>query len=168
MKKLFALLAFLSIFMAFEACTSADKEMTAAEKTAIQSENKAAFDTALTTHLAAVSAKDLVALEKTLSPSGNMMLVLPQSEILTKSSQFLDFHKEWFKGEDWTFETKIISSDVSEDMGFALVESMYRETERDGKPYYNKMAITYTQKKIDGKWYVVKDHACSLEKSTDL
>lgn len=167
MKDIKVLAFLLLVTLVFTSCTAPLAPVTEAEKSAISLENKKSFDAALTLHLDAVSAKDLVALEKTLAPTGEMMLVLPQSEVLTKASEFLEFHGEWFKGEDWTFETKIISSDVSSDMGFALVESMYREPERDGKPYYNKMAITYTQKKIDGKWYVVKDHACSLEKSTD-
>ena len=52
-------------------------------------------------------------------------------------------------------------------MGIAHTEIMYREPERDGKPYFNRMAVGYALEKIDGRWYVVKDQMCSLEKSTD-
>ena len=41
------------------------------------------------------------------------------------------------------------------------------EPERDGKPYFNRMHISYTLEKQNGQWYVIKDHASSVEKSTD-
>ena len=96
-----------------------------------------------------------------------MELILPQSKITYTSKEFLDMHKEWFQDTTWTFETKILNSKVDGNLGIATVEILYKEPDRNGKPYFNRMAVGYVLEKEDGKWYVIKDQACSLEKSTD-
>ncbi len=45
----------------------------------------------------------------------------------------------------------------------AVTEIVYREPEREGKPYFNRMIVSYDLEKIDGKWYIIKDHASSIE-----
>lgn len=129
--------------------------------------NKEAFTAVMQTHLDAVSNRDLVRLQETMSPNGNMLLIVPGSEIIDSVDGFMDYHKEWFAMPDWTFETKILNTEVGEDLGMAITEIVYREPERDGVPYFNRMIVSYVLQKIDGKWYVIKDHASSVEKSTD-
>ncbi|WP_273567628.1 YybH family protein [Maribacter halichondriae] len=130
-------------------------------------ENKAEFLDVMQTHLDAVTNRDLEILRSTLSPKGNMQLILPSEEIIDKVEGFMDYHKEWFAQTDWTFETKILNTAVGETMGMAITEVVYREPERDGKPYFNRMIISYDLQKIEGRWYIIKDHASSVEKSTD-
>lgn len=130
-------------------------------------QNEQTFKEALTIHLDAINARDLATLEATLSPKGSMHLILPQSKTTTTAKEFMDYHRVWFEIPDWTLDSKILHTDVVEDMGIAIVEALYKETERDGKPYFNRMQVSYAMKKIDGRWYVIKDHASSIEKSTD-
>lgn len=118
-------------------------------------------------HLDAVSNRDLKTLESTLSPDGNMQLILPGTEIIEGKSGFMDYHREWFKAPDWTIDSKILNSQVGGTLAMIIVESIYREPERDGKPYFNRMTISYDLKKIDENWYVIKDHMASVQKSTD-
>ena len=125
------------------------------------------FVNAINKHLNAVSKRDLPTLESTLSPEGDMLLILPQMEMLTTVAEFMEFHVNWFEGKSWTLENDVIKTEIGSDLGIAIVNSTYREPERDGKPYFNRMVISYTLKLIDGKWYVIKDHMCSIEKSTD-
>ncbi len=47
----------------------------------------------------------------------------------------------------------------------ATTEFLYKELERNGKPYFNKMIVSYTLEKTDGNWYIIKDHASSIEKT---
>ena len=129
--------------------------------------NDESFITTMTKHLNAVTNRDLLSLRSTLSPKGNMQLILPQTEIIKSVDAFMDYHKEWFATPDWAFETKIISSNVKPELGMAIVEIVYHEPMRDGKPYFNRMTVSYVLEKIDGQWYVIKDHASSVEKSTD-
>lgn len=130
-------------------------------------ENNKALVSLMQKHLDAVTNRDLVTLESTLSPDGNMQLILPASETTTTVKEFMDYHREWFAMPDWTFETKILNTQVGATMGMAVTEVIYREPLRDGKPYFNRMVVSYDLKKIDGEWYVIKDHASSIEKSTD-
>lgn len=130
-------------------------------------ENTGPMLVAMEKHLKAVSNRDLETLASTLSPKGNMQLILPGTEIIEKVEGFMEYHREWFTAPDWTFETKILNSETGQTMGMVIVEALYKEPERDGKPYYNRMIVSYDLQKIDGQWYIIKDHATSVEKSTD-
>lgn len=118
-------------------------------------------------HLDAVSHKDLDALAATLSPDGQMQLILPGNEIIDSVAGFLQFHADWFAQPSWTFETNILNAEVGSQLAMVVVEIIYREPARDGKPYFNRMIVSYDLAHIDGHWFVIKDHASSVEKSTD-
>jgi len=102
-----------------------------------------------------------------MSPDGEMQLILPSTPIINTVDSFLKFHEEWFVDSTWTFETKILNTTIEEDLGIAITEVIYREPERDGKPYFNKMIVSYALKKKNAAWYIIKDHASSIQKSTD-
>jgi len=129
--------------------------------------NEKSFIATMKKHLDAVTNRDLITLRSTLSPNGEMQLILPQTEIMKSVDAFMDYHKEWFAAPEWTFETEIKSTNIKADLGMAIVEIVYREPMRDGQPYFNRMTVSYVLEKISGKWYVIKDHASSVQKSTD-
>ncbi len=161
MMKYFPLLLCICLFAA---CQQGQNVIPTDEEIA---QNEKAFKTALKIHLDAISARDLETLEATLSPQGDMHLILPQINITTTAKEFMDFHRDWFEIPGWTMENKIVHTNVGQTMGIGIVEALYKEEERDGKPYFNRMHVSYSMKKIDGIWYVIKDHASSVEKSTD-
>ncbi|MGB5554201.1 MAG: nuclear transport factor 2 family protein [Flavobacteriaceae bacterium] len=130
-------------------------------------QNEEMFVSTMQKHLDAVSNRDLSILESTMSPDGKMQLILPETEIIDGVSGFMEYHKEWFKDSSWTFETKILNTNLGDDFGMAITEIIYREPERNGEPYFNRMIVSYDLEKIDGRWYIIKDHASSVEKSTD-
>ena len=130
-------------------------------------EHKKAFSQTLQKHLDAVSDKDLNSLQSTLSPEGTLFFMLDKRETSMTTQEFLEFHEGWFKSKGWTFETRITDTMVGEKYGIAITEIIYREPDRDGKPYFNRMAVSYALEYIDGQWYIIKDHATSIEKSTD-
>lgn len=129
--------------------------------------DKTEFYSVLQKHLDAVSNKNLDSLASTLSPEGKMQLILEGSEVLHTVDSFLLNQKAFFEYGDWTFETRIVNTDIGQRLGLATVEIIYREAERNGEPYFNRMTISYALEKVDGSWYVIKDHASSVEKSTD-
>ncbi len=124
-----------------------------------------AFEERLETHLKAVATKNLELLKSTMSPEGKMQLILPGAEIQNSVDSFLLFHEEWFQDTSWTFETKILNTEVGERIGTGVTEIIYREPERNGQPYFNRMIVTYTLEKTDGQWYIIMDHASSVEKT---
>ena len=125
------------------------------------------FVSTMQKHLDAVSNRDLESLKSTMSPDGKMQLILPGSEIINSVDSFIAYHVEWFQDTTWSFETKILNTEIGDQLGMAITQIIYREPERDGKPYFNRMMVSYVLEKKDGKWYVIKDHASSVEKSTD-
>lgn len=125
------------------------------------------FKSTLVKHLDAVTQRDLMALKSTMSPTGEMQLILPGTEIIYTVNGFMKYHEEWFQDSTWTFETKILNVEVGNTMGLGITEIVYREPLRNGKPYFNRMIVSYGLKKINGNWYIIKDHASSIEKSTD-
>jgi len=161
MKKIipFFILSLLAIFLS--TCTSSPPT-----SEAIEAADEAGFISTLRRHLAAVSQKDLTTLAATMSEAEGMFLILPDTEPTTSVQAFLDMHKEWFAAGPWTFETKILHSEVSHDLGFAIVDVMYKEPERNGKPYYNHMIVSYDLKRVGPNWFVVKDQACSIDKTS--
>jgi|GEM_PF-1570780 len=131
----------------------------------LDTDNEQRFVERMQEHLEAVSNKDLTTLKSTLSPEGDMQLILPNTEILYSVEKFMEYHQAWFQDTTWTFETKILSTEIGEKVGIAITEIMYREPERNGKPYFNHMVVSYALKKIEGQWYIIKDHASSIEKA---
>ena len=130
--------------------------------------NKEVVLTVMQKHLDAITNRDLETLKSTLSPNGNMQLILPGTEIIEQTSGFMEYHQEWFKAQNWTIDSKILNSEVGDTMAMVIVESIYKEPERDGKPYFNRMHVSYVLQKVNDNWYVIKDHMASVQKSTDL
>ena len=128
-------------------------------------QNEELFIATMQKHLDAVSNKDLKALKSTLSPEGEMIWIMPRTEILHTVDSFILAHEEWFQDTTWTFETKIVDTEIGERVGMAVTEIVYSEPERKGKPYFNRMIVSYDLKKVDDKWYIIKDHASSIEKT---
>lgn len=146
---------YLSIFICLFSCSDSNTK----------AKNEDAFINTLQTHLNAVSKKDLITLKSTMHPDGKMQLILPNNKIIYTSEKFIEFHREWFADTTWTFETKIINHTVDNNLGIATTEILYKEPNRNGKPYFNRMTVTYALQKAKGTWYIIKDHASSTEKS---
>ena len=146
-------------------CSNKMQGRSTSEIEANRQQNELACRSMLEKHLDAVSNKDLATLKTTLVPEGDFYFVMPQSIIRTKVEDFIKEHEAWFKDKSWSFETRILSLSVGSEVAFAVVEIVYREPERNGAPYFNRMAVSYGMKKIKGRWYVAKDHACSLDKT---
>jgi len=160
----FPALLILALFIT--SCTSNHSN---SETSKASAASKADFVSTMQKHLDAVSNKDLVALKSTMSPEGKMQLIVPGSEKINTVDGFMDYHRKWFQDTTttWTFETKILNTEIAGTLGMAITEIVYREPERNGEPYFNRMHVSYVLEKKKGKWYIIKDHASSIEKSTD-
>ncbi len=157
----------LFIFLAYSCTESAQNEISKESKEMDNAHNEKTFHATLERHLNAVSNRDLDVLKSTMHPKGKMQLILPATEIMNGVDAFMNYHEEWFAMPNWTFETKILNIEVGESHGIGITEVVYKEPERDGKPYFNRMTVSYALEKYEGSWYIIKDHASSIEKSTD-
>lgn len=131
------------------------------------SNDETMFESTLQKHIDAVANKDIDYLKSTMSTEGDMQLILPNSEIIYGVDKFIDLHIDWFKDTTWTYEAEIVDMMIGSKYGSAVTEVIYKEPDRNGKPYYNHMIVSYVLEKSDGQWYIVLDHASSISKSTD-
>ena len=158
----FSLLTALLLVLFFSCQPSNSPDTPAAASAPTKDES---FRKALETHLEAVTTKDFPALKETVPASGELMWILPSGGYFTTAADFLENHEVWLQDTAWTMTTKVIQADWGQDYGTATVEADLREPERNGKPYFHRMFITYALKKMDDKWMVVMDHASTIEKS---
>ncbi len=164
MKKLLQFLLFgLVLIIWLAACTPTPTSTEG--PVAVEAPDEAGFLSTLERHLDAVSQKDLTTLAVTMSEAEGMYLILPDREPTITVEAFLEMHKEWFAAGPWTFETKILHTELSHDLGLAIVDVLYKEPERNGKPYYNHMIVSYDLKRVGPNWFVIKDQACSIDKT---
>jgi ketosteroid isomerase-like protein len=152
-------------FLFFLSTSCEEKATSIQEQEISKKQNEALFHAVLEKHLKAVSDKDYTALKSTMSPKGNMELIQPSSEIVYTANGFMKFHQEWFEVPNWTVSTKVLSTDIGGKIGVATTEFLYQEPERNGKPYFNRLIVSYTLEKINNNWYFIKDHASSVEKT---
>lgn len=151
------------LIIGFSSCDIRQKDDQQYEISKIK--NEELFSSVILKHLSAVKNKDFITLKSTMSPKGNMELIQPGSEIVYSVDGFMKFHQEWFDVPNWTVNTKILSTDIGDRIGVATTEFLYKEPERNGKPYFNRLIVTYTLERINNNWYIFKDHASSIGKT---
>lgn len=125
------------------------------------------FHATLRKHTTAISNRDIATLKTLMSPDGLMHLMRPNTAVVYSTDNYIKYHESWFQDPNWSIKFTITDSEVGAEMGLAITEVMYEVPERDGKPYWNKMTISFVMKKMDGAWYVISDHSGSVKKSTD-
>lgn len=158
MKKTVSLIALLFILVS---CTT--EKNTFSEET-----NTKEFTASLQEHLDAMTNKNIEIVEATVpKPTETMHLILPDGTEMKTAKEFIEMHREWFKDtiSNWKLTFNIKYAHTNKDMGYALVEALLKEPNRNGKPYFHKMHVSYVLEKTDNKWLVIKDHASSIEKS---
>ena len=153
------------VVILFGSCTTQSEKEAEATGRSTPDQNDSSMVTLMQRHLDAVSNRDLETLQATLSPQGKMQLILPDTEIMNSADEFMAYHREWFQDTTWTFDAKILNTETGDRLGMAITEIVYREPDRNGKPYYNRMIVSYDLEKTNGQWYVIKDHASSVERS---
>lgn len=124
------------------------------------------FADALQKHLDAVSARDLPALESTLTSGADLELYLPTGKRSTTRKEFVDFHRTWFAEKGWTMRFTPISSHVGRDLAVATVRTRY-EDQVDGKPYWSENWLTLTFGLEPDGWRLVHDQNTRIRTSAD-
>ena len=123
-----------------------------------------AFSATLSRHLKALRDKDYETFAATLPDAGPFSLVLPDGSRLETAEAFKAMHREWFATPGWTMTHEVLHVHQSGDMAFALVKAVYREAERDGKPYRNTLYVSRVFFREQGRWLMRYDQATSAEK----
>jgi ketosteroid isomerase-like protein len=124
------------------------------------------FPETLERHLRAVNARDLPALERTLTSGTQLELYLPNGKRLVTRAEFIAFHRGWFAEKGWVMRFTPISTFVGGDLAIATVRTRY-EDQIDGKPYWSENWLTLTFRKESKGWGLVHDQNTRIATSTD-
>jgi len=157
------------VLVSFVACKMESNDTDVNNKETTESiSNTEEMKLALRKHLNAVTNKNIDTLKITIPKENEtMFLMLPDGAKMSTSGEFLKMHADWFLDtiSKWHIDFEIKYVYRNDNLGYSLVEAMLTEPERNGKPYFHKMHVSYVLEKRDNKWLVIKDHASSIEKS---
>ena len=100
-------------------------------------------------HVKAVQARDLPALERTITLGEQLTLILPNGTQTSTRQAYVDFHKEFFATKTWTIQFEPVSRIVGADFAVLTTKSLYQDVV-DGKPYRSRSWVTFTFQKEAG------------------
>ena len=118
-----------------------------------------AFDAAFATHVAAVQARDLAALERTITSDDQLTLILPNGVRTGTRQAYLDFHKRFFASPTWTIRFDPVAKIVGPDFAVVTTKSLYQD---DGGKIQTRSWVTFTFHKEAGAWRLIHDQNTRL------
>ena len=116
----------------------------------------ATFADALDDHLAAIRARDLDRLARTVSRR-EVVLVTARGDVSTDPARFLALHAEWFRSSTWSIETRVLHERVGADVATCLLALDYRDRQPDGTPLHERSILALVFAREDGRWVMVQD-----------
>ena len=122
---------------------------------------ESSIDAVFAEHVRAVKARDLAALESTITSGEQLTLILPNGVQTATRQAYVDFHKEFFAAKTWTLQFEPVSRVVGADFAVLTTKSLYQDTV-DGKPYRSRSWVTFTFRKEAGQWRLVHDQNTRL------
>jgi len=122
---------------------------------------ESSIDAVFAEHVRAVKARDLAALESTITSGEALTLILPNGVQTATRQAYIDFHKEFFASKTWTIQFEPVSRAVGSDFAVLTTKSLYQDTV-DGKPYRSRSWVTFTFRKEAGQWRLIHDQNTRL------
>ena len=119
------------------------------------------LDAAFAEHVKAVQARDLPALEKTITSSDALTLILPNGTRTTSRAAYLDFHREFFASKSWTIAFEVMARQEDGAVGIVSTRSTYDDVD-EGKPIHNQSWVTFVFRREGGRWKLVYDQNTRL------
>jgi hypothetical protein len=112
------------------------------------------FSSALNTHLAAITSRDLDGFTATLTDRPDLRVIFPNGELVGTTQEVIAFHKEWFADDQWVMEPVVETVIEGSDMSAALIRYDYRDTP-DGTPRSTWLILIFQLE--NGEWRLVHD-----------
>lgn len=110
----------------------------------------------LDAHVRAVQARDLAALEKTITTGEALELILPNGTRLTTRAAFVEMHRDWFKETNWTWTLEPLAVTMTSDMAIVTARTHYEERE-GGETTRSDNWLSLVFRKEAGDWRLVHD-----------
>jgi uncharacterized protein (TIGR02246 family) len=119
------------------------------------------IDALFAEHVKAVQARDLAALERTITSGEQLTLILPNGVQTATRQAYVDFHKQFFSEKTWTIQFEPVSHAIGPDFAVLTTKSLYQDVV-DGKPYRSRSWVTFTFRKESGQWRLIHDQNTRL------
>ncbi len=118
--------------------------------------SRPSFEAAFERHVQAVQARDMPALEPTLTRGEALTLILPNGTHTSTRAEYLDFHERFFATPGWTIAFETISKVVADDFAIVTTRSTYESSGEDGASRSHSW-VTFAFRYEDGAWRLVHD-----------
>lgn len=87
----------------------------------------------------------------------NITVIMPNGTIIKNSAEFIELHKNWFLDTDWELDFKILKTEESAEMAYALVAVDYKDCDNKGNPIYMNYYLNLVFTKHGETWLLVHD-----------
>ncbi|WP_105615909.1 YybH family protein [Vallitalea okinawensis] len=114
------------------------------------------FKDTLELHLQSIKDKNLDIFLSTVSKE-EVVLIMPDGNIIDEKEKFESFHQDWFMDEDWSLHYELLKVIESVDMCSALLKINYRDCDPEGQPIKINYYLNLVFKKFKDQWLLVFD-----------
>lgn len=115
------------------------------------------FRSALSTHLAAIEARDTAAFEATLTVEPNLTFVALTGATSTSKESFVKAMRAWLADADWSWKLEEVSLHADASVGVAVYRVNYRDLDPQGKPYTLNYVLSLVFARQGAQWRLVHD-----------
>jgi hypothetical protein len=88
------------------------------------------FQSALDAHLKAIAERNIEKFEPTVAE--NVSTIDPNGLKTDGKKEFLDFHKNWFAQSNWERKDNILTTSVTDSIGYTLIQYQYIQKDTSG------------------------------------
>lgn len=117
---------------------------------------QSSLDETFAVHVAAVQARDMAGLERTITGGEALTLILPNGTRTDTRAAFLAFHREFFASPTWSIRFQVLSKVEGPDYGVITTRSFYSDTD-NGQPVNTSSWVTFTFRRENGEWRLIHD-----------
>ncbi|MBS4537725.1 nuclear transport factor 2 family protein [Clostridium sp. D2Q-11] len=114
------------------------------------------FKNTLMLHLNSMKNKDLNNFLSTVKLE-NIILIMPNGDLVRDKEEFLELHKSWFEDNDWNLNYKILNIEESSEMAYALIEVDYKDYDEEGNIIKMNYYLNLIFRKQEEKWLLIHD-----------
>lgn len=117
---------------------------------------QSSLDETFAVHVAAVQARDMAGLERTITSGEALTLILPNGTRTDTREAYLAFHREFFTSSTWSIRFQVLSKVEGPDYGVITTRSFYSDTD-NGQPINTSSWVTFTFRRENGEWRLIHD-----------
>ena len=124
--------------------------------------SKESFHTTVNKHLHAITTRNLETLEPTIAE--NVSMIGPDGTKLDTKTVFMDFHKNWFALDNWEWKGKVLTTESSDSLGYALVQYQFIQKDTTGNTLLqdNEYLVLIFKNSPNG-WLLVHDQNTAIK-----